>query len=81
VVADIPEVAVAVVPDARGKGIGAALLAELAQVAADRDVGSLSLSVELSNPARELYARCGYREVARASQAVTMVLDIGRRSG
>jgi len=35
VAADIPEVAVAVVPDARGKGISAVLLAELAQVAAD----------------------------------------------
>lgn len=59
-----PEVAIGVRRDARGRGAGAALLRALADAARDEDYARLVLSVDPRNPARRLYARCGYREVA-----------------
>jgi hypothetical protein len=40
------------------------------------DCWRLSLSVEIANPALNLYRRHGYREVTRAGATCTMVLDL-----
>ncbi len=59
-----PEVAMAVRAPWRGQGIGAALLARLAETAAaDGRWTGLCLSVREDNPAVRLYARCGYRRL------------------
>jgi GNAT superfamily N-acetyltransferase len=52
----IPEIAIAVVPDARGQGIGTALIEALALRAA-RKFDHLALNVHLRNPAARLYTR------------------------
>lgn len=75
----IPEVSIAVVPAARGNGIGMALLVHLVEEARRQDIAQLSLSVEQDNPARRLYTRIGFLPLAsRASEdrAVTMLLDL-----
>lgn len=66
-VADEGELAnVAVAPDARGRGIGAALLDELLAVAAERGVEAVYLEVRESNAvARTLYAGRGFLMVGR----------------
>src|SRR3990170_3089770 len=46
-----PEVALAVVPDHRGRGLGGALLRELREAARSQGYSALSLSVEKGNPA------------------------------
>ena len=51
----IPELAVAVAAEARGRGVGTALVAELLRVAEESGVSGVSLSVEPENPARRLY--------------------------
>jgi len=56
--------AIAVHPDARGQGLGAAVTAHLANSALARDLVPL-LHVFPSNPAVELYKRLGFRERAR----------------
>ncbi len=49
-----------VVPAARGRGIGAALMAKLARIAIDRDYGRFEWSVlDWNTPALEFYARLG----------------------
>jgi ribosomal protein S18 acetylase RimI-like enzyme len=58
--ADIPEVSIAVVPQARRTGIGRALMEHLIHQACARSVSHLSLSVEHDNPARELYGELGF---------------------
>ena len=73
---ETPELAVAVAEGARGNGIGARLLDELATVARRAGVPRLSLSVDSENPALRLYERLGYREVARDEDGVRMVLDL-----
>ncbi|HEX2044723.1 MAG TPA: GNAT family N-acetyltransferase [Gaiellaceae bacterium] len=60
----VPEVALAVRPESRRRGVGAALLAALADAARTRGVRALSLSVESDNPAVRLYERAGFRGVA-----------------
>lgn len=62
---DIPELAIATIPAARGTGLGTALLTRLLADAATRYPG-ICLSVDAGNPARHLYERMGFIEVARA---------------
>jgi GNAT superfamily N-acetyltransferase len=57
-----PEVSIGVREDARGQGIGEALLRSLIQEAKRRGVG-LCLNVRDSNPALRLYERVGFRLV------------------
>lgn len=55
-------IAIALLPEHRGGGIGTLLLAELLDEAATRG-RRVTLSVERSNPARRLYERLGFRAV------------------
>ena len=73
---DIPELTVAVQREARGRGVGSALLDALIVSARAAHVGALSLSVEEDNPAVRLYQRFGFVSVARAGNALTMRLDL-----
>jgi RimJ/RimL family protein N-acetyltransferase len=74
---EVPEVSIGVVATARGQGIGRRLLEALADEARRGGVGRLSLSVEVDNHARLLYADLGFVVVAEADGAVTMLLDLG----
>ncbi len=75
---DVPEVSIAVVPDRRGRGIGAALLGRLIHRATTHDVRALSLSVEHDNPAGRLYRRFGFAVIDDTDGAATMLLDLDR---
>ncbi len=69
---EVPEVAIAVRPQARRRGVGAALLAALVEEARAHGVPALSLSVEAENPAVRLYERAGFGRVARVGGTWTM---------
>jgi GNAT superfamily N-acetyltransferase len=56
----VPEMAMAVVADVRGQGLGTVLIEELASEAAQR-FSQISLNVHLRNPAARLYTRTGFR--------------------
>ena len=63
--ASTPELAIGVVPGARGRGIGGALLAALMDVARSGGFGALSLSVRRKNTAAvRLYERNGFVRAA-----------------
>jgi ribosomal protein S18 acetylase RimI-like enzyme len=79
---DTPEVAIAVLPGHRGRGLGDRLLRELLAAAAGA-FASVSLSVRTDNPARRLYERTGFRVVGGAAAgdapvgtSVTMTIDL-----
>lgn len=76
VLPDVPELAMGVVPEARGAGVGRALLMELIAEARIRDIAQLSLSVELDNDARYLYSSLGFRVTDEGDGSATMVLTI-----
>lgn len=73
---DVPELAIGVVPDRRGRGIGRALVRASADAARNRGLTHISLSVEHANPAVALYRAEGYQVVERRERAVTMVLAL-----
>lgn len=60
---DIPEVAVAVLPDYRGQGIGTALLTQLLNLA-NGHYPAISLNVRQDNAALRLYERLGFVKVS-----------------
>jgi ribosomal protein S18 acetylase RimI-like enzyme len=75
---ETPELAIAVAPEAVGRGVGTAMMRELLARARGQFPG-VSLSVRRDNPARRLYARLGFVPVAEATNRVggvseTMVL-------
>ncbi|MGI8973446.1 MAG: GNAT family N-acetyltransferase [Gaiella sp.] len=68
-----PELAIAVVPSARGKGIGTALLDSLLARARDDGYTAISLSVDPRNAAAiELYAKRGFERVGESDDSVIM---------
>lgn len=73
----VPEVAIAVTPDRRGHGVGAALLDALI----DRCTSvhpALALNVHRRNPAQRLYQRKGFRVAGqgRGDLGMAMVADL-----
>src|SRR5215211_4726875 len=73
-----PELAVAVRDGWRGTGLGTRLMNELAELAHEHGFTRLTLSVDADNPARRLYERLGYREVAVDDGGVRMLLELQR---
>lgn len=74
--ADTPELAVAVVEDFRGRGVGTVLIDRLAETVRQAGIRALSLSVDHGNPARGLYERLGFHEVSADAGGLRMLLDL-----
>jgi len=60
----LPELTMAVAEDARGHGVGTALIEAVATNAATR-FAAVALNVHLRNPAARLYTRSGFRVAGR----------------
>ena len=72
-----PELAIAVVPSARGKGVGSALLDALLGRARSAGHPSISLSVDRNNAgAIELYERHGFARVGEDADSLTMLASL-----
>lgn len=54
---------VAVQPNARGRGLGAALLYKYLAAARQRGIRNVFLEMRANNPAHSLYSRCGFRPI------------------
>ena len=70
---EIPEVAIAVCEAYRGLGIGYLLIGVLLKTAAEYGIEKVSLSVEVDNPALNLYKNHGFKSVRKAGNSWTMV--------
>lgn len=73
-----PELGMAVVGEYRGKGIGSVLLKELIDVAAEKGIKKISLSVENDNPAVHLYRRHGFKKIGSLDNSWTMVTEMDK---
>ena len=72
---DVPEIGLAVLENARGKGVGTRLLAALVDLGRSAGLRGLSLSVEDGNDgARRLYEGSGFVVCGRDGNSDTMVL-------
>ena len=76
VAADVPELSIGVREDARGRGVGTALIEALLRTARNQGYRAVSLSVDRENPARALYERSGFRDAGVSipeDSSVTMI--------
>jgi ribosomal protein S18 acetylase RimI-like enzyme len=73
---DVPELAIAVRPQYRGRGIGGSLIVALKRALADAGYSRVSLSVEPDNASRRIYERAGFVRVAEDGGAWTMVSEL-----
>lgn len=69
----IPELTIGVNENARGQGIGSALLQALITLAESQGYPALSLSVDRNNPALRLYERYGFRDAGISDKEDTSV--------
>jgi GNAT superfamily N-acetyltransferase len=76
----IPELATAVLPHARGRGVGTGMMQSLIGLAAPTH-RQIALSVRIENPAHRFYSRLGFVEVSRmknrvGGDSIVMILDL-----
>jgi ribosomal protein S18 acetylase RimI-like enzyme len=79
VATDVPELSIGVVTEARGRGVGSALLDALLARAREQGYRAVSLSVDRQNPACRLYERKGFREAGISDptdSSVTMIVHL-----
>ena len=67
-----PEVAVAVVPSRRGRGIGSELMDSLLELAKEQGYGALSLSVADDSPAMHVFEKHGFEKTQQTDGSWTM---------
>ena len=72
-----PELAMAVLPEHRGQGIGSNLLAKLLTGASSSHYDAVCLSVDPDNPAQRLYRRFGFEVVREYAGSIIMVKGLG----
>jgi GNAT superfamily N-acetyltransferase len=73
---DIPEITLGVASQARGRGIGTALMQRLLDTAVADRIAALSLSVEPDNAAMRLYLALGFERVGGSGGSVTLLRTV-----
>jgi ribosomal protein S18 acetylase RimI-like enzyme len=73
VAADIPEITLGVASQARGRGIGTALMQRLLDRAVADRIAALSLSVEPDNAAMRFYLALGFERVGGSGGSITLL--------
>jgi GNAT superfamily N-acetyltransferase len=71
-----PEMAIAVVPSRRGRGIGSELVDSLIELAKEQGYGGLSLSVADESPAMHVFSKQGFEKVEQTDGSWTMRLNL-----
>jgi GNAT superfamily N-acetyltransferase len=71
-----PELAVAVVEDARGRGIGRSLIEAMHERLRSEGYARVSISADLENPSKRLAERFGYVEVLPGHEDGLMILEL-----
>jgi ribosomal-protein-alanine N-acetyltransferase len=73
---EIPELSIAVRQTFRGMNIGHRLINALLKTAVSQGIEKISLSVEVDNPAMNLYRDHGFQMVGKAGNSWTMVVKV-----
>ena len=73
---DTPSLAMSVMPDHRGQGIGTNLLQELITLLGEKGYKKASLSVQKANYAVRMYERAGFRTIRDSDDEYIMVCDL-----
>lgn len=71
-----PELAISVLPEYRGRGVGAAMMARLFELLRESGYRQTSLAVQKMNAAVRFYQRLGYETVRESVEEFIMVKDL-----
>ena len=73
---DTPELAISVMPEYRGRGVGATMMTRLFELLRERGYKQTSLAVQQRNAAVRFYQRLGYVTVRESEEEFIMVKDL-----
>lgn len=73
---DVPSLAISVLPEYRGKGIGRALLDKMLLLLKEKNYRAVSLSVQKENFAVRLYNQAGFRVIQENDEELIMIADL-----
>lgn len=70
---ETPEICIGIIETSRGTGLGRRLMVALHDEASAQGIETLSLSVNITNPALGLYRSLGYQELDRDDDSIRML--------
>ncbi len=73
---DTPELAISVLPEYRGRGVGAAMMTRLFELLRESGYKQTSLAVQKRNAATSFYQRLGYETVRESEEEFIMIKDL-----
>ena len=73
---ETPELAISVLPEYRGQGIGTKLMEKLFDLLFQKGYKQTSLAVQKENPAVNFYLRLGYEVISEKSEEYLMVKNL-----
>jgi len=71
-----PELAISILPEYRGRGIGESLMQHLFDLLREKGYAKTSLSVQKNNPAARFYKRLGYEIIEEKAEEYIMVKQL-----
>ena len=70
---DIPSLAISLLPEYRGKGIGTALMQSMQEIVSKQGYKGISLSVQKQNYATKMYRKLGFNTIEDKDEELIMV--------
>lgn len=77
---DTPSLAISVLEDHRGKGIGTALMKKMIEHLGSNGYADVSLSVQKANYAAKMYRHLGFKVISENDEEYIMVHRLKKRS-
>ena len=70
---DMPSLAISLLPEYRGKGIGTALMQSMQEIVSKQGYKGISLSVQKQNYAAKMYRKLGFKTIEDKDEELIMV--------
>ena len=76
---DMPSLAISLLPEYRGKGIGTALMQSMIKMVSQQGYKGISLSVQKQNYAAKMYRKLGFNTIENKDEELIMVYNFNNK--
>ncbi len=76
---DMPSLAISLLPEYRGKGIGTALMQSMIKMVSQQRYKGISLSVQKQNYAAKMYRKLGFNTIENKAEELIMVYNFNNK--